>query len=189
MNRHLSLLRLLAVFATIASAVNGSTPDNFMFSFKKDLETFGVLKSNDNMVKKSNGTKKEKTKQIKTVQQVATTPSKIMDIDDFERAQEDIFHAVESVEKAVLDVAEKMLHDEVEILFGKDHGHDIHENLRGVQSVSAKGAHKAKSATRTNKQHKKKTVEVKTEEGTQDMSVDFFDLMEHYAENSNQFGW
>jgi len=47
--------------------------------------------------------------------------------DEFDRALESLFNAVERAEKRVINVAEMLLHDEVDILFGKDHGHAIHD--------------------------------------------------------------
>ncbi len=46
---------------------------------------------------------------------------------DYERAEEEIFHHVEDFEKAAINVAHDMVHDEVDILFGKSHGHDVHD--------------------------------------------------------------
>lgn len=48
-------------------------------------------------------------------------------LDDFEEAEQHFFDAVERAEKKVLNVAANLMHDEVDILFGKDHGHPIHD--------------------------------------------------------------
>ncbi len=42
---------------------------------------------------------------------------------DYERAEKEIFNHVEDFEKAAINVAHDMVHDEVDILFGKNHGH------------------------------------------------------------------
>ena len=48
-------------------------------------------------------------------------------LDDFEEAEQHFFDVVERAEKKVLNVAANLMHDEVDILFGKDHGHPIHD--------------------------------------------------------------
>lgn len=45
---------------------------------------------------------------------------------DFDHAERSIFHTIESAEKAILRVASNLIHDEVEVLFGADHGSSIH---------------------------------------------------------------
>ena len=64
-------------------------------------------------------------KKHKKVQEAST---KVIRSDDYETAEEKIFHLVENVEKKAVGVAENLLHDEVDFLFGKDHGHAIHDN-------------------------------------------------------------
>ena len=57
-------------------------------------------------------------------------------LDDFEVAEQHFFDVVERAEKKVLNVAANLMHDEVDILFGKDHGHpihDVHDDPKEVQ--------------------------------------------------------
>ncbi len=73
-----------------------------------------------------------------TVEEVKTSspsPSVHVDVDvgagahdDFERAEGKFFHAVENIEKKAINVAHSLIHDEVDVLFGKDHGHHHDEN-------------------------------------------------------------
>ncbi len=55
--------------------------------------------------------------------------------DDFDAAEENIFRAVENVERKVINFAESMVRDEVDILFGKDHGHPIHDDKMKHEAV------------------------------------------------------
>ncbi|GFH47561.1 predicted protein [Chaetoceros tenuissimus] len=54
--------------------------------------------------------------------------------DNFGRAKRSFIHAIEDVEKKAIKLAENMIHDEVDVLFGKDHGH--HEDDKEVKTVS-----------------------------------------------------
>jgi hypothetical protein len=42
--------------------------------------------------------------------------------DNFGKAKDNLLHTLDQVEKKVLRVAEQVIHDEVDVLFGKDHG-------------------------------------------------------------------
>mmetsp|Transcript_18747 Transcript_18747/g.27776 ORF Transcript_18747/g.27776 Transcript_18747/m.27776 type:complete len:83 (-) Transcript_18747:290-538(-) len=48
--------------------------------------------------------------------------------DDFEEAEQHFFDVIERAEKKVINVARTLVQDEVDILFGKDHGHAIHDD-------------------------------------------------------------
>lgn len=47
-------------------------------------------------------------------------------MDDFDKAEEGFFHAVENIERNAVNMARNLVRDEVDVLFGKDHGHSFH---------------------------------------------------------------
>jgi hypothetical protein len=53
---------------------------------------------------------------------------KMKSTDDVDRAEESIFHRVESVEKSILNTAGALIHDEVDVLFGSNHGSKQHQD-------------------------------------------------------------
>ena len=63
---------------------------------------------------------------------------------DFDRAERRIFHAIGSAEKAILKVASNLIHDEVEVLFGADHGSSIHCKSEEATSTNQKGVGRKK---------------------------------------------
>merc|ERR550539_30186 len=79
--------------------------------------TFGVPESNTG--RKHISVKNKKSNSSQDVDKEADT-NKV--IDDFDAAEKSIFDSVENVEKAVLNTASSLIHDEVDVLFGRDHG-------------------------------------------------------------------
>jgi len=69
----------------------------------------------------------------KHVEEVKTT-----NVNDFEEAEEIFFNTVENVEKAILHSVESLLHDEVDVLFGIDHGASLHKHDDSTPKVSKK---------------------------------------------------
>ena len=72
--------------------------------------------------------------------EVKATPTDKVDgnpLIDYERAEEEIFHHVEDFEKAAINVAHNLLHDEVETLFGDHVIHDssTSENVEKISST------------------------------------------------------
>ena len=57
--------------------------------------------------------------------------------DDFEDVEQHFFDVIERAEKKVINMARTLVQDEVDILFGKDHGHAIHDDPSD-QLLSAK---------------------------------------------------
>jgi len=112
-------------------------PDNFLLSLDKDLRRAFRRKSPDDATGDN--------KKHKKVQEAST---KVILEDDYETAEHKFFRTVENVERKVFGVAENLLHDEVDFLFGKDHGHAIHDN-RNLSSEEMK------KKERGNKKHKK----------------------------------
>ena len=88
-------------------------------------------------------------KNLKNVKEVKSVSSKT----DFDHAEENIFNKVENVEKAVLNAASSLLHDEVDVLFGCDHGASLHphkpvhtkKDKKVVKNVSMKTTKEVKS--------------------------------------------
>lgn len=80
---------------------------------------------------------------------------------DFDRAEKDIFMSVENAEKAVLKAASNLIHDEVDVLFGADHGSSIHRSkVVNVQKKKTKNQTRTKSNRRSAmKDEKKDSVE------------------------------
>ena len=78
-----------------------------------------------------------------------------------------------------MDTAQKLVHDEVDILFGKDHGHAIHdEKLRTTR------------ATMPSKKHSKEVQQVKSTHAHETKKTELphatlLDFMETYADNCN----
>jgi hypothetical protein len=124
-----------------------------------------------------------KTKNQKKVQEVTTKSL----LDDYEMAEEKIFRTLESVEKKAFGVAETLIHDEVDILFGKDHGHAIHDD-RTIKSVQP--ATSRRSMRVPFKNHKE-TMDVKNTHELKKVELphtSFLDFMETYARDLTQTG-
>ena len=75
----------------------------------------------------------------------------IHQIDDFDRAEKSIFDKVEFVEKVALNSAINLIHDEVQVLFGKDHGGSLHHHDEVQVQVPKKHIKKMKNMSITNK--------------------------------------
>jgi len=126
MNLTSGIMRVFSVAVMIVVPIRmadaTATPDNFFLSFDKDLHTFFGVRHRD---KKSNLVKDDDD--IKKTTEAHTT------VDDFDKAEEEIFHKVENVERAVLNAAGALLHDEVNTIFG-----DI-KHSEDQQKVTRKG--------------------------------------------------
>lgn len=115
--------------------------------------------------------------------------------DNFGRAKNNLFHAIEEVEKKALHVAEQLVHDEVDILFGKDHGQPIHDekmqktDLELIKPVKVRRL----STTPSTRKIKMTTEYVKSthpHETTELPHGNFLDFMENYANHCHsQFGY
>lgn len=168
-------LTLLATMFSCFGAVKADThPDNFLISLDNDLRRVfrGKSKTTD-----------AKTKNQKKVQEVTTKSL----LDDYEMAEEKIFRTLESVEKKAFGVAETLIHDEVDILFGKDHGHAIHDD-RTIKSVQP--ATSRRSMRVPFKNHKE-TMDVKNTHELKKVELphtSFLDFMETYARDLTQTG-
>ncbi len=141
-----------------------------------------------------------KVEEVKT----SSSPSVHVDVDvdvddDFNRAEGKFFHAVENIEKKAITVAHDLIHDEVDVLFGKDHGHHEQENSidmdgdhdhdhdhafhlpifggrrRGSGSAFSKKnhVHQVTSSTKVND----------TDNNEEETDEKFLNFMESYAEN------
>jgi len=95
------------IAVTIRMADAKAIPDNFFLSLDKDLHTLFGVRHRD---KKSDLVKDDDD--IKKTTEVHTT------VDDFDRAEEEIFHKVENAERAVLNAAGDLVRDEVNTIFG-----------------------------------------------------------------------
>mmetsp|Transcript_17331 Transcript_17331/g.21179 ORF Transcript_17331/g.21179 Transcript_17331/m.21179 type:complete len:161 (+) Transcript_17331:132-614(+) len=115
------LLNLLIFLSILSVVLSNATPDNFLLTFDRDLRSFGVRKRRSKSMPFTNTNKKSfgTNKKMNEVKVVSNT-------DDFDRAEQTFFDIVENTERAVLKTAESLIHDEVNVLFGKDHGHSLH---------------------------------------------------------------
>jgi hypothetical protein len=83
-----------------------------------------------------NLTKRDSANHDDEQQQVQLTNSE----EHFGKAKDNIIHTLDQVEKKVLYVAEQMIHDEVDILFGKDHGSRRRAAIKKTAFDSGRGA-------------------------------------------------
>lgn len=128
----------------------------------------------------------DKSKKHKKVQEVASTTSPL---EDYEKAEEKIFKTVEKVEKKAFGIAESLLHDEVDILFGKDHRQAIHDDrtIKTAKPVASK-----KPALVPVKKAGRNPITMKKDESKklQDKgdlpNSSFLDFMETYARDATQ---
>ena len=108
--------------------------------------------------------------------------------DDYERAEKKIFRVVETVEKKAIDIAGDLIQDEVDILFGKDHGHAIHdERIVSYKQQPAKFV-KATNTMLPSKKKQKMTMEMTPKKETKKTELPhstFLDFMETYAKQGN----
>ena len=113
--------------------------------------------------------------------------------DNFGKVKDNLFHAIEEVEKKALHVAEQLVHDEVETLFGKDHGHVIHdEKFSQIHPEPIKPARARNASTTPSEKHKMTKYAKSTDphETTELPQGNFLDFMENYANNCHsQFGY
>ena len=119
------------------------------------------------------------------------------DAGDYEAAEEKIFRAIENVERKIVDTAEHLVLDEVDILFGKDHGHAIHDERTisiedSNESESFRGRRGSRMIPSIPFTRKKATVDVKASSGEKQKKKEqpkhsaLVDLLDSYAESCNQ---
>jgi len=113
--------------------------------------------------------------------------------DNFGRVKDNLLHAIVDVEKKALRIAENLVHDEVNILFGKDHGHAIHDEKIDPQPIKPVSARLTPTSSISKKN--KVAMEVKAtgthlREKEEPPHALFLDFMENYADNCHyQFGF
>ena len=119
------------------------------------------------------------------------------DAGDYEVAEEKIFRAIENVERKIVNTAEHLVLDEVDILFGKDHGHAIHDERTisiedSNESESYRGRRGSRMIPSIPFTRKKATVDVKASSGEENKKKEqpkhsaLVDLLDSYAESCNQ---
>jgi hypothetical protein len=130
-------------------------------------------------------------KNHKAVDQTKLTPS---NQDNFVRVKDNFLHAIVDVEKKALRIAENLVHDEVNILFGKDHGHAIHDEKINPQPIKPVSARLTSTSSISKKN--KVAMDVQATTGTHLREKEepphalFLDFMENYADNCHyQFGF
>jgi len=176
-------------------------PDNFMFSFDKDLRTFAMRRRNtDNPTptkKKDISPTTFTTSRRRRDEEVGLTNSE----DNFGKAKDNILDTLDKVEKNVLRVAEHLIHDEVDILFGKDHGSAIKDSNDGDENAFFHHTNKPRKfsyrdvpSENNHFPNKKMTMDVKVANAPFENKILphslFLDFMESYAENCHaQFGY
>lgn len=112
--------------------------------------------------------------------------------DNFGRVKDNLLHAIVDVEKKALRIAENLVHDEVNILFGKDHGLAIHDEKIDPQPIKPVSARLTPTSSR---KKNKVAMEVKAtgthlREEEEPPHALFLDFMENYADNCHyQFGF
>eukprot|EP01083_Nonionella_stella_P142897 442953_1 len=105
----------LAILLLGLLSVNAEHLSDMVFmSLKEDLNSFGVRKSRNRFGNKVLNAKKVSLDSIQ--------PRIRHEMDDCDKAEEGFFHAVENIERNAVNTARKLVHDEVDVLFGKDHG-------------------------------------------------------------------
>eukprot|EP01083_Nonionella_stella_P019366 53842_1 len=184
-----SKLTIIIYLLSILQLVRGGmqAPDNFFFSFKKDLNSFGAKnRSKKKFVSQKN--MKVFMPESSAKRNGFADKSTITEgnIDDFERAEENLFHAVEKIEKVAIHIAHDMVHDEVDILFGKDHGNYLPTECNDDNDdIPSQLPH----CRRSSSNNKKEVFQMSTKSNEKVPSFDQF--MENYAQNcfASQFGW
>jgi hypothetical protein len=76
------------------------------------------------MSKKSELVQEVKSKKSELVQEVRRIRSQ----DDSEEAEQHFFDVIERYEKKIINIAKTLVQDEVDTLFGRDHGNSIHND-------------------------------------------------------------
>mmetsp|Transcript_18748 Transcript_18748/g.27777 ORF Transcript_18748/g.27777 Transcript_18748/m.27777 type:complete len:133 (-) Transcript_18748:290-688(-) len=114
---HKSRYTLIAFIALLNGANGSSLADDFNLPLEKDLKLFGV-NLNSRRISTQMAKNSEMTQEVKGIRRP----------DDFEEAEQHFFDVIERAEKKVINVARTLVQDEVDILFGKDHGHAIHDD-------------------------------------------------------------
>jgi|EP01083_Nonionella_stella_P047628 hypothetical protein len=138
----MNLVINIILFMSLLITIDGNArPDNFLLTFDKDLRVFGVR----------NGGARSRGISIPIKEDKKTEEVKVVtNINDFDRAEQSIFDTVENVEKAVLNTAGNLLRDEVDILFGKNHGSSsLLRSLQDEVPISKKN-----DSTKSNKRTK-----------------------------------
>lgn len=169
------LIIVAALSSFLVSSKADTHPDNFMMSFDKDLKRFGMFRNKRNIDAKDKNHKKMKTIKTKNL------------LDDYEVAEEKIFNAVEKVEKVAVDVAESLVHDEVDVLFGKDHVHSIRDgktiSLKLDAPVRARRSIRMPFGVRKSMKNVKVTDKSSQEKKNELPHNQFLDFMDTYAEH------
>jgi len=174
MNLISSIMRALSVavmvvvmVVTIRMADATATPDNFFLSFDKDLHIFGV-KHRDT---KSNQVKDDDIKK--------TTEVHI--IDDFDKAEEEIFHRVENAERLVLGAVGDLMRDEVNSIFGNiKHSEDQKITRKGRGTI-----YNGKAITNVDKPFEKRDHDHIKQIDARD---GFLEMMDAYADHCYDYG-
>eukprot|EP01083_Nonionella_stella_P051013 135479_1 len=105
----------LAILLLGLLSVNAEHLSDMVFmSLKEDLNSFGIKDSRNRLENKVLNAKKVSLEPIQ--------PRIRHEMDDFDKAEEGFFHAVENIERNAVNMARNLVHDEVDVLFGKDHG-------------------------------------------------------------------
>lgn len=72
-----------------------------------------------------------KNKKIKEVKHTAI-------MNDLDQAEETFFNKIENMEKSILHSAESLIHDEVDVLFGVNHGASLHKSESSAKTKVVK---------------------------------------------------
>jgi len=111
-----SLFVSLSFFALLSGGSCESMPDKMNVPLEKNMKLFGVTVYRRRAPKMSK--KDEMVQEVKGIRRQ----------DDFEEAEQHFFDVIERAEKKIINVAKTLVRDEVDTLFGKDHGHPIHDD-------------------------------------------------------------
>jgi len=144
-----SIRHALMMVMAIRMVDGTASPDNFFFAFDKDLHTFGMRQQFRD--KNSGGGVKDKS--IKMTTDAANIE------DDFDKAEEEIFHRVEDAERVVLDAAGDLMRDEVNVIFGniKKHDDEGQDAWKMTSNMNANNKNKNSSGV------KDKSIKMKTD--------------------------
>ena len=121
----------------------------------------------------SSGGASSPPKNLKEIQEVKS----VSRMTDFDRAEESIFNKVENVEKAVLGAASSLLHDEVDVLFGNNHGATLHRPHNKVDSGK-----KEKDVKNVSMKTMKETSRKPNKHIKLDVEEDFFNIHREVAD-------
>lgn len=173
-----------------------------------------MRRHHDHQVSSSSTTQKLNSRKVKNVDRKSSSRTSDHHVgvdDEFDEAEEHIFHAVEDAEKAILGVARDLVSDEVNTLFGtgaamrrlkrardthkKEKSDDqiVHANREdGLGRRGNAFGKKSMSSTITTSSSRKKKDDDSTEEKKEFKSMassPYLDFMQNYAEHyANEFG-